>query len=223
MLKFLWTPLALACVVTACGSSSRISTSSSGGTADVSGTADANSIDASDFNTLFVIAPIDNNSTISPTDTGPQVANFIAADAVSFQYPFYQGVAGVNASIVINSTPGACDDENSNAFHVGETQLVINITDVPDPNIVTNTYVFPAAANAPYEIASATYAVVAAPCYYNSTSLVSGQVIVTDVQPTSISGSYHLQFSSGTISGTFSTVPTCAAVAVTPASGPVCN
>ena len=223
MLKSLWIPCLLALLTAACGSSA-----SSSGDLAVNGNSSAvgtgtDTGDTSGPNTLFVIPAIDHNSVIAPTDTGPQVANFIAADAATFQYPAYQGVAGINAEIVINSTANACGDANANTFHVGETQLVITITDIPDPQIVANTYIFPAPASAPYEIASATYAVVQAPCYYNSVSLVSGQVTITHVQPASLSGSYNLTFSSGTVSGTFNTTPTCAAVGRTPASGPICN
>ena len=216
MLKPLWISCLLTLLTTACGAS--------GSSGDLAANGNSTTtVNSSDPNTLFVIPAIDNNSTIAPTATGPQVANFIAADAATFQYPAYQGVAGINAEIVINSTANACSDANGNTYHVGETQLVITITDIPDPQIAANTYIFPAPASAPYEIASATYAVVQAPCYYNSVSLVSGQVIITDVEPASLSGSYSLTFSSGTVSGTFTTTPTCAAVGMTPASGPACN
>ncbi len=218
MLKPLGISMVLALLMAACGSSS-----DSSGNLAANGNTTTGSGSTLEPNTLFVIPPIDNNSTVSPTDTGPQVANFIAADAATFQFPVFSGVAGINAEIVINSTANACSDANTNTYHLGETQLVINITDIPDQQIAANTYIFPAAASAPYQLASATYAAVQTPCYYNSVSLVSGQVIITDVQPASLSGSYTLTFSSGTVSGTFTTTPNCAALGLTPASGPVCN
>ena len=176
-----------------------------------------------DGNTRFVIPPVDNSNVTVAADPCTLVANITGGDTQSYQFAINSGVSGINAVVVINSTANACNDANANLLHVGEQQLVITLTDIPDQQMATNTYVFPAAASAPYEIASATYAEVSAACAYNPVNLVSGQVQLTSVQADSMSGTYSLQFDTGKVTGSFDTAPNCAALASTPAKAPTCR
>lgn len=193
----------------ACGSSSGGDHGKAGEALDLSRVPAANNAD-------FADAPLD----------GPSVGarNITAPDVVFHLNPHYDGFAGTTADVLIQSTPNTCTDATSDVFHVDEVQLAFTLRDINNNGgIGSSTYVYPAATNTAFQVQSATYGRVSAPCYIDVVKMTAATVTVSAVNAGAITGSYNITFASGTVTGSFNTTTSCPAISLPSTVAPSCK